>query len=298
MQSLRSRLVALLLKHQRPATPTASGLPAARAKLERAGAYLHVPGGVRVSHLELGDIAADLLRPTKERQGSAILYVHGGGYTMGSRATHRGLASRIALASETRVLLPALRLAPEAPFPAALEDSHAAYRWLLEGGISPESVVLVGDSSGGALVVALALHLRATSQPIPAAIVCISPWVDLALTGESLETCAKEDPICSVESSRFHAEHYVGDRDPRSPLISPIYADLHGLPPMLIQVGEREILLSDATRLADRARRAGCYVELEVWEGMWHVWHLFAAYVPEGRQAIDRIGAYALRHLA
>jgi monoterpene epsilon-lactone hydrolase len=296
VQSVRSQLVAFLLKHQRTTTPTTSSLPVARANLECAVRYLRMPQDVRIDHLALGDMAADLLRPTDERKDLAILYLHGGGYTMGSRATYRGLASRIALASRIRVLLPELRLAPEEPYPAALEDSHTAYRCLLESGISPEKAIFVGDSSGGALVVALALRLRAARQALPAAIVCISPWADLALTGESMQTCAKADPLCSLESSRFHAQQYLTGNDPRSPLISPIYADLCGLPPILIQVGEREILLSDAERLAERARQCECHVELEVWKGMWHVWHLFAAYVPESQQAIDRIGAFVLLH--
>ena len=150
----------------------------------------------------------------------------------------------------------------------------------------------MSNGAGAGLALALAVALRDDDVPLPAAIVCISPWADLELTGESLGTRASVDPICSLEDSRFHARQYVGNNDPRAALVSPIYADLHGLPPILIHVGDREILLSDALRLAERAREDGVDVELKVWEGMWHVWPLLAGYVPEGQQAVDEIGAF------
>jgi acetyl esterase/lipase len=206
------------------------------------------------------------------------------------------MASRIAIASKTPALQPAYRLAPEHPFPAALQDCVAVYRWLIDHGMPPQSTVVAGDSAGGGLAVAVAVTLRDDDVPLPAAIVCISPWADLELTGQSLGTRANVDPICSPEESQFQASQYVGKNDPRAALISPIYADLHGLPPLLIHVGDREILLSDAMRLAERAREDGVDVELKIWEGMWHVWHLFAGYVPESQQAIDEIGTFISKH--
>jgi acetyl esterase/lipase len=203
----------------------------------------------------------------------------------------------VAVAGKTPALQPEYRLAPEHPFPAALQDCVAAYRWLVDYGISPQKMVVAGDSAGGGLAVALAVSLRDNEVPLPAAIACMSPWADLELTGESLRTRAKVDPVCSLEESQFHAGQYVGKTDPRMALISPIYADLHGLPPVLIHVGDREILLSDAMRLAARAREDGVDVELKVWEGMWHVWHLLAGYVPEGQQAVDEIGAFISKHI-
>jgi acetyl esterase/lipase len=172
----------------------------------------------------------------------------------------------------------------------------AAYRWLLDYGIPPQKTVVAGDSAGGGLALALAVTLRDDYVPLPAAIVCMSPWADLELTGQSLRTRANVDPVCSLEESQFHAGQYVGKNDPRAALISPIYADLRGLPPVLIHVGDREILLSDAMRLAERAREDGVDVELKIWEGMWHVWHLLAGYVPEGRQAVDEIGAFISKY--
>jgi acetyl esterase/lipase len=252
---------------------------------------------VDVEPTKIGDINGEWLRPAGAPDHRALLYLHGGAYTMGSCITHRALASRIAAASRIHTLLPDLCRAPEHPFPAALEDSMAAYLWLIEHGVSPHKIAVAGDSSGGSLAVALSVLLREKRVALPAAIACISPWADLELTGESLVTRAQVDPICSFESSRYHAAQYVGNNDAREPLISPIYADLHGLSPMLIQVGDREILLSDAVRLADRAREDGVIVELEVWDGMWHVWHLFAGHLPEGQHAIDRIGAFILTHV-
>jgi acetyl esterase/lipase len=256
-----------------------------------------MPPRVDVKKNPVGNIPAEWLQPVGAPDGRAVLYLHGGGYTMGSCITHRALAARIAGAGRTPALLPEFRLAPEHPFPAALEDCMAVYRWLLEQGLSSRKIVIAGDSSGGSLAIALTVMLRDEGVPLPAAIVCLSPWADLELTGESLTTRAKVDPVCSLEESRYHAAQYMGEHDPREPLISPIHADLHGLPPISIQVGDREILLSDAVRLAERARKDGVDVELEVWDGMWHVWHLFSRYVPEAQRAIDKIGVFICRHL-
>jgi acetyl esterase/lipase len=228
----------------------------------------------------------------------AVLYLHGGGYTMGSCNTHRALGARLAVVSRAPVLIIDYRLAPEHPFPAALEDALAAYRWLIEPGRPVHSITLAGDSAGGGLVIATAIALRDQGDRLPAAIVCMSPWADLAVQGESMVTRAKSDPLIGRESSLQHAASYVAQHDPRSPLISPVYADLHGLPPLLIQVGDYEVLLSDSVRLAERARQAGVDATLEIWDGMWHVWQAYAGYVPEAQQAINRVGAFIGQHLA
>jgi acetyl esterase/lipase len=182
------------------------------------------------------------------------------------------------------------RLAPEHPFPAALEDCLAAYRWLLGTGISPLDIVIAGDSAGGNLTLTTLLSLRDAGDPLPAAAVCIAPMTDLEGTGESFRT--KDDPALTAEFALKVARHYAGDHDLRLPLLSPYHGDLRGLPPLLIQVGGDEILLSDATRLADDARAAGVEVHLAVWPKMWHVWHVFAPSLPEARRAIDDIGAF------
>jgi acetyl esterase/lipase len=297
MPSLRSRFFYRILRFRTSRPDRNATLQSQRADLESSARFLPMPRSVAVQRIDIGRAPAEWLRPPGTPEHRAVLYLHGGGHAMGSAATHRALAARIAVAARTPALLPELHLAPEHPFPAALDDGMAAYRWLIENGASPHGIVIAGDSSGGGLAIALSLSLRDASVPLPAAIVCLSPWTDLALTGESIRSRADVDPLCSLAESTLHAARYVGTHDPRTPLISPLYADLHGLPPTLTQVGDREILLSDSLRLTDRARAAGVDAELEVWDGMWHVWHLLAAYVPEGRQAIDRIGAFIRGHL-
>jgi len=287
----------LFLKYYNSRSDKNATLQQRRVILEDGARNLPMPPNVEVKQTTVGNIAAEWLRPVGTTDNRAVLYLHGGAYTMGSCTTHRALASRIAIASQTPALLPEFRLAPEYPFPAALEDGVAIYRWLIEQGISPQKMVVAGDSSGGGLAIALTVLLRDKDVPLPAAITCLSPWADLELTGESLTTRAQVDPMCSLEESQYHAVHYIGKHDARAPLVSPIYADLHGLPPILIQVGDREILLSDAIRLTECARKDGVDAELEVWDGMWHVWHLFARYVPEGQRAIDKIGAFIRKYL-
>jgi len=294
---VRSRIFRRILKGQTTRADRNATLERRRTILENSVRFLPMPRRVAVQRITVGGMTAEWLRPPGAPDRRAILYLHGGAFTMGSCATHRALAARIAMAAATPTLVPEFRLAPEHPFPTALEDGVAVHHWLIENGIPPHAIVIAGDSSGGGLAIALALALRERSTPKPAALVCLSPWVDLALTGESLVTRADLDPVCSLADSTAHAALYVGTHDPRDPFISPVHADMHGLPDILTQVGDREILLSDALRLTERARAADVHAELEVWDGMWHVWHLLAAFVPEGRRAIDGIGAFIRRHL-
>jgi acetyl esterase/lipase len=257
-----------------------------------------MPPNVDVQPIAIGQLPAEWLRPVGVNDDRAVLYLHGGGYTLGSCNIHRALGARLAIASQAPVLVIDYRLAPERPFPAAFEDALAAYRWLIDPGRPARPIALAGDSAGGGLAIATAIMLRDQGDSLPAAIVCLSPWADLAVKGESMVTRAKADPLLSRESSLHHAALYIAEHDPCSPLISPVYADLHGLPPLLIQVGDCEVLLSDSVRLAERARQAGVDVTLEVWDGMWHVWQAYAGYVPEAQQAIERIGAFVSEHLA
>jgi acetyl esterase/lipase len=226
-----------------------------------------------------------------------IYYLHGGGYVLGSINTHREMVSRLSRAASARVLILDYRLAPENPFPAAVDDSTAAYRWLLSVGVDPARLVIAGDSAGGGLTVATLVALRDAGESLPRAGICLSPWVDLECVGECMVTKAERDPVLTRDISLMLAKAYLGDTDPRTPLASPIYADLTGLPPLLIQIGTAEVLFDDATRLADRARAAGVDVILEPWDDMIHVWHMFAAILPEGQQAIDRIGEFIRQHV-
>ena len=247
--------------------------------------------------VDAGGVNAEWIGAPHAPDDSAILYLHGGCYATGSVETHRDLMTRLSLAASTRVLGLNYRLAPVHPFPAAVENATSAYRWLLESGIEAGGTAIAGDSAGAGLALAATIAMRDKGVPLPGAIACISPWVDLALSGASMETKAGDDPIVSREMLFGWGGLYLGEHDPRTPLASPLYADLHGLPPILIQVGAAEVLLDDATRLADRALAAGVNTTLEVWPEMIHVWHTFASILPEAREAIEKIGRFIRRHL-
>lgn len=226
-----------------------------------------------------------------------VLYLHGGGYVLGSVPSYRAFAGRISRAAAARVLLVDYRLAPEHRFPAAVDDAVAACQWLArrEGGLS--HVVVAGDSAGGGLALAMMLVLRDLGHALPAAAVCISPSTDLAKTGESIRTRAHLDPLVSVPTTFAHARRYLGDDgDPTHPLASPLYAQLHGLPPLLVMVGTHELLHDDSTRLAEKASAAGVEVTLEIAQDMVHIWPFFAAILPEGQQAVERVGVFVRAH--
>jgi acetyl esterase/lipase len=260
-----------------------------------------VASDVKCESVEAGGVKAEWIVPPNAADDRVILYLHGGGYVMGSINTHRAMVARIARASQARALALDYRLAPEHPFPAALDDTTAAYRWLLAQGYKPNKIVISGDSAGGGLVLAALVALRDANVSLPACAVPISPWTDMEGTGASMKTNASKDPMIPAGNNGglFNmAKAYVGGADPKNPLASPLHADYRGLPPLLIQVGETETLLDDSTRVADKAKSAGVKVELEVWDDMIHVWHVFAKLLPEGQQAIDRIGRYVLEHTA
>lgn len=251
---------------------------------------------IRCEPVRANRLQGEWIVPPEAVDDRVVVYLHGGGYVTGSINTHREMVSRISRASAARGLLVKYRLAPEHPYPAALEDAGASYEWLLAEGWEPGRIVIAGDSAGGGLTVALQVSLRERGYPLPAASVCISPWVDLEGTAASMITKADVDPIVQREDVLFLARMYLGKRDRRTPLAAPLYADLTGLPPMLIQVGTSETLLDDATRLAARAEEAGVKVVLEAWEDMFHVWHWFASMLPEGRDAIAHIGGFVQQH--
>ncbi len=253
---------------------------------------------VRWEPLSANGVAAEWVTAPGADATRAVLYLHGGGYLMGSLNTHRDLMGRISRAANARVLGLDYRLAPEHPFPAAVEDGVAGYRFLLNQGLAPARLAIAGDSAGGGLTLATLVAARDAGLPLPAAAVCLSPWVDLEGTGESMKTRLHVDPIASPQGTSLLAQAYLGNRSLRTPLASPLYADLKGLPPLLIQVGDHEVLLDDSTRIAERARAAGVKVKLEVWPEMVHVWQLFAGILPEGQQAVDGIGSFLREYTA
>jgi acetyl esterase/lipase len=263
-----------------------------RADFERMTSFFPVPADVRCEEVDAGGVPAEWIITPEATAERVILYLHGGGYTIGSVNTHRELISRLSRAAGAHALAINYRLAPEHPFPAAVEDATTAYRWLLQNGVEPARIVVAGDSAGGGLTVAALVALRDAGDPLPAAGVCLSPWVDLEGIGESMTAKADVDPILERDGLLEMAKAYLGDANPRTSLAAPLYADLAGLPPLLIQVGTAETLLDDSTRLAEHASSAGVDVVLESWEDMIHVWHFFASVLPEGQQALDRVGEF------
>lgn len=268
-----------------------------RAAFEGAVSMLPTAPDVRCEAVVAGGVPGEWIVPPGAEESRVLLYLHGGGYVIGSVNTHRDMVSRIARAAQARALAIDYRLAPEHPFPAAVEDATAAYRWLLASGMPAERIVIAGDSAGGGLTLATLLALRDAGDLLPAAAVCISPWTDLAVTGESMDTKADVDPMIRKAEAIEGAKLYLAGADPKTPLASPLYADLSGLPHLLIQVGTHETLQDDSVRLAERARAAGVDVTLEQWEEMIHVWHFFAFILPEAQQAIDRIGQFVREHV-
>ncbi|MCK6558654.1 alpha/beta hydrolase [candidate division KSB1 bacterium] len=291
--SLQTRVIRLIVRLYRfMALRPGRTIADQRAALEKFATRFQAQPALTYQRVFADGVPAEWIVPAARDSVAVVLFLHGGGYNLGSLATHRELASRLAQACRCRVLAVAYRLAPEHLFPAALEDAMRAYCWLLAEGVRPEQIALAGDSAGGGLALAALVSLRYHGEPLPAAAVCLSPWVDLELTGHSMIAKARQDPVLTREVLQEWARNYLGGKGPRTPLASPLYADLSGLPPLLIQVGSEEVLHDDAVRLAERAQAAGVPVELEVSAEMMHGWHFFAGKLPEAQRAIARLAAF------
>jgi monoterpene epsilon-lactone hydrolase len=250
---------------------------------------LWTASGVNVRRAEFAGMRAEWLTPEAPATGKVILYLHGGAYVFGNCATHRQLVSYVARACGVRALVIEYRLAPENPFPAAVEDALVAYRALRDEGYAAGDIILAGDSAGGGLVMALLLSLRDAGEEMPAGAVLLSPWLDLTASGESMTTRARRDPWFKPPDMPIIASYYCEENDYRNPLVSAVYADVAGLPPIYIQVGDDEILLSDSTRIAAKIEAAGGAVTLEVWPRMFHVFQVFVHQMPESREAIAKL---------
>jgi len=274
--------------------PAVSGADvlAMRKNMEAAVAAAPRPEGVALTPVDANGVPAEWTVAEGARDDVAIVYFHGGGYVMGSIDTHRGHCARISQAARARVLSVDYRLGPEHPHPAAVEDAVAAVRFARTSGVAPRRTAIAGDSAGGGLTLATLVALRDAGDPSVAAGMCISPWTDLTLSGASIAAKAAEDPMVRGADLSLMADAYLAGGDAKAPLVSPLYADLAGLPPLLIQVGSAEVLLDDAVRVADRARAAGVDVELRVWQDMFHVWHAFAQILPEGQAAVDEMARF------
>ncbi len=289
MPSWQSRIIRLYLKYLKATTDWNAPIEKLRQLTDGAARQSDFPKSVQSQLIKIDHIPAEWIIPPQANEISVILYLHGGGFATGSIKSHRAIVGRIAEASNARTLLIEYRLAPEYPFPAAIEDALLAYKWLSENGY--KKIIVASDSAGGNLALSLVTSLQDIEVQKPYLVVCMSPLIDVEGTGESVITNAKRDPWLKVEAKNIF-KYYVGLNNPRNPLISPLYADYKDFPPLFIFVGGDEIMLSDSTRLAEKAKSAGVDVQIKIWEGMWHVFPLFAPFVPESLQAINEIGNY------
>lgn len=272
--------------------PRPTGFAERRKRLDSIGSIHPVASGISLQAASIEGIPVEWSLAPGSDSSRVLLFFHGGGYCSGSIASHRGMVVEAGRAAGARTLAVGYRLAPEHPFPAALEDARAAYAFLLEQGIAPHKIALGWDSAGGGLSLALMTALRDSNRPLPGCAWLVSPWVDLEMTGESLLTKADADPLIQKPYLEELAAAYLGGSDPANPLVSPLHADLSGLPPLLVQVGSAETLLDDAVRISSRAGAADVPVTLEIWPHMIHAWHLWAAMLEDGRRALKSAGSF------
>lgn len=288
VQELNS-IIELMTSRPQPENPPPAEM---RARFEKLATFLPTPGDAKTQTVDAGGVPGEWVSAPGVNQDRAVLFLHGGGYVIGSINTHRTLAYNLSKAADARVLLIDYRLAPEHPFPAAVDDAVAAYRWMLDQGLKAGDMAIAGDSAGGGLTMALLLALRDAGVELPACAVPMSPWVDMEGVGESMAANHDIDPMVQKPGLDRMAGMYLNGADARQPLASAIHADLKGLPPLLIQVGTRETLVDDARRLHRKALADGVQSSLEEAGGMIHVWQLFAPMLSEGREAIERAGLF------
>lgn len=297
MISLRARIVRMVSKQIFKKISGDSDVLPLRDMFEKLAARSRPASGTHIRHATIGGVECDWVVPKNCDESRVLLFLHGGAYLMGSSKTHRTMVSHIAKAAGVRALLPNYRLAPEDPFPAGLEDCLTVYRKLLDGEVAPQKLVIAGDSAGGGMTMATLLSLRDAGDAMPAAACLLSPWLDLAAEGESVKTRSQQDPWFKAVDMPKTAAHYCLDDQIRDPLVSPLYGDMTGLPPMLIQVGDHEILLSDSTRVTEKISAVGGQITLQVWPEMWHVFQFFVGKMPESKRAIRDIGAFLKKQL-
>ena len=300
MPTYRARWTRFLLKHYlgRKFRKAGRSIPELRKLDESIVRSQRPPKGTQISPVSVNGLSAEWIQGPGAGSDAAILHLHGGAFIMGSPATHRELAARVSTSAGVRALSLDYRLAPEHPFPAAIEDTLSAYQWLLDHGHAPSRLFLGGESSGGGLALHALISMKKRAIPLPKAVFFLSPMTDWSgLDGESYTTRANLDPFISRSQCQFTALQYVGDHPRDTPLFRPTEMDLAGLPPMWIQVGDQEVLLSDAERLAQRAGEAGVDVDFKAWPGLWHVFQGAAAFVPEGRDSIEELGRFVRKHL-
>lgn len=268
-----------------------------RKDLHAFGALYPPHPDVAIRAMTVGGRPAEMLIPAGHYKKFVLLYLHGGGFVMGSIQTHRQLASHLAAAAGVRTLVAEYRLAPENPFPAAIEDALSVYTSLLRCGIDPRHIAFAGDSAGGGLCVSLMTCLKQKKLPLPRVCCLLSPWVDLSMGGPSWHRNADQDVLVKSSDAKRMAAFYLKGKDPLDPLASPVYADLEGLPPLLIHVGSGEVLLDDAVSLHERATQYGVASHLDIWDGMPHVWHFMSPVLKEGRMGLQQAATFITAHL-
>jgi epsilon-lactone hydrolase len=269
-----------------------------RADYEAFGALYPPPADAHIEWARDAPVPSMWVRMPAAADDAVVIWLHGGGYVIGSPAGYRRLAAELSAGSGARILVPDYRLAPENPFPAAVNDAVALYRWLLEDGISPERIVIGGDSAGGGLTIATLLSLRDQGLPLPAGAVLLSAFADLTLSSKSWATNRSLDPLVGDHNAPAMVAAYLDSTDPTTPLASPVHADLTHLPPLLILVGTSEVLLDDSTALAAKAQQAGVTTALHPFDGLHHIWPVFAPDTVEGQEAIGLINRFVTDRLA
>jgi acetyl esterase/lipase len=294
MASLEVETLIALLRENRMFA--GASIESYRASMDSIIESMPVKEDVRFESVEAGGVPAEWTRVDGTAEDRILLYFHGGGYCVGSPATHRLLVGNLSRTSDALGLSVDYRLAPEHPFPAVLEDAQSAYRHLLDAGFEPNRIVIAGDSAGGGIVAGLQLRLREARMPLPAAAVLISPWLDLTNSAETFRSRADADVMLTKENADRFAAWYLSGADPKTPSASPIFADLAGLPPQLVHVGDAEVLLDDSLTYAKKAKAAGVDVTLEVWDDMIHVFPAFEGFLPQAGESIEKIGKFVKRH--
>lgn len=287
MASLQAKIILKFLQ-LRPFSWAAGSIAEMRSRQEKLVRLFKPPTNINIKKVSIGSIAGELF-DIKNSEDKVILYLHGGAFAVGSINVHREFLSRLALTCRVKLLAINYRLAPEHPFPAALEDTLCAYDWLISEGYDPAKIVIAGDSAGGGLAIAAMVSLRDNNKPLPACAVCISPWVNLTYTGKKVDN--NNDPILNPEILNLCAQYYAAQTDRNNPLISPFFADLHGLPPILIHAGTNEILLDQIVEFSEKARMANIEIVYDLYQGLFHVFQIIPI-LPESKRSLEEIAKF------
>lgn len=261
-----------------------------RTRQEKSVRFFRLPKQIKTEAITEFGIPSEWITPPNAGPG-VILYLHGGAYALGSINSHRELIARLVVNTSCKALAVNYRLAPEHPYPAALEDAIRAYSWLISSGIEPSRICIAGDSAGGGLAISMLLSLREKGMLLPAGVFCLSPWLDLTLSGDSVTKNRHNDPILSATILEKYVNYYIGTHNANDPLISPLFGDLSGLPPIHIQSGRNEILLDDSIRFYEKAQQAGVDVTLKIWDDMFHVFQLFS-FLPETQESMKQVSEF------